>query len=126
IGRRAFVGKIRKNLPELVEHLPDLPHKLHTIIDDAARGRLEIKWRSKELEMLRKQLRYNQRNTISAISGGAMLLSGTLVLIFGSGSLLPVSLATALGIGLGAGGGFLLIKSWFDITDKKAVSRYKL
>jgi hypothetical protein len=55
-----------------------------------------------------------------------MLLSGTLVLIFGSGSLLPVSLATALGIGLGAGGGFLLIKSWFDITDKKAVSRYKL
>jgi ubiquinone biosynthesis protein len=114
IGRRAFVAKLKKNLPGLAEHLPDLPQKLHKIVDDAASGRLEIRWRSDELRMLGKQLRRNHRNTVSAITGGAMLLSGSLLLVFGSGGLLPVTLATALGTGLGTGGGFLLLKSWFD------------
>jgi ubiquinone biosynthesis protein len=114
IGRRAFVGKLQKNLPELAEHLPDLPHKLHKIIDDTASGRLEIKWKSEELGRLRKQLRHNHRNTVSAITGGTMLLSGSLLLVFGNGGLLPLTLATTLGVGLAIGGGFLLLKSWFD------------
>jgi ubiquinone biosynthesis protein len=114
IGRRAFVGKIRKNLPEILEHLPDLPKKLNKIIDDAASGRIEVRWRSSELDKLSKQLRKNHRNTVSAISGGAMLLSGALLLVFGNGGLLPLTMATALGVSFGAGGGFMLLKSWFD------------
>ncbi|MEW8682952.1 MAG: ubiquinone biosynthesis regulatory protein kinase UbiB [Candidatus Thiodiazotropha endolucinida] len=117
IGRRAFVGKLKQNLPEIAEHLPDLPKKLNKIIDDTASGRLELKWKSDELDMLHKQLRQNHRNTITTIAGGAMLLSGSLLLVFGSGGLLPITLATVLGTGLGAGGGFLLIKGWFDTAD---------
>ncbi|MBW9267691.1 MAG: ubiquinone biosynthesis regulatory protein kinase UbiB [Candidatus Thiodiazotropha sp. (ex. Lucinisca nassula)] len=117
IGRRAFVGKLKQNLPEIAEHLPDLPKKLNKIIDDAASGRLELKWKSDELDMLHKQLRQNHRNTITTIAGGAMLLSGSLLLVFGSGGLLPITLATVLGTGLGAGGCFLLIKGWFDTAD---------
>ncbi|MCU7944551.1 MAG: ubiquinone biosynthesis regulatory protein kinase UbiB [Candidatus Thiodiazotropha sp. (ex Cardiolucina cf. quadrata)] len=117
IGRRAFVGKLKQNLPEIAEHLPDLPKKLNKIIDDAASGRLELKWKSDELDRLHKQLRQNHRNTITTIAGGAMLLSGSLLLVFGSGGLLPITLATVLGTGLGAGGGFLLIKGWFDTAD---------
>ena len=117
VGRRAFVGKLKKNLPEIAEHLPDLPHKLHKIIDDASSGRLEIKWKSDELQLLREQLRHNHRNTVTTVAGGAMLLSGSLLLVFGSGGLLPTTLATALGLGLGAGGGFLLLKSWFDAAS---------
>ncbi|MES9823861.1 MAG: ubiquinone biosynthesis regulatory protein kinase UbiB [Candidatus Thiodiazotropha endolucinida] len=117
IGRRAFVGKLKQNLPEIAEHLPDLPKKLNKIIDDAASGRLVLKWKSDELDMLHKQLRQNHRNTITTIAGGAMLLSGSLLLVFGSGGLLPITLATVLGTGLGAGGGFLLIKGWFDTAD---------
>ncbi|MES9847802.1 MAG: ubiquinone biosynthesis regulatory protein kinase UbiB, partial [Candidatus Thiodiazotropha sp.] len=83
IGRRAFVGKLKQNLPEIAEHLPDLPKKLNKIIDDAASGRLELKWKSDELDMLHKQLRQNHRNTITTIAGGAMLLSGSLLLVFG-------------------------------------------
>ncbi|MEW8507305.1 MAG: ubiquinone biosynthesis regulatory protein kinase UbiB [Candidatus Thiodiazotropha sp.] len=117
IGRRAFVGKLRKNLPEIAEHLPDLPKKLNKIIDEAASGRLELKWKSEELENLRRQLRHNHRNTVATISGSAMLLCGSLLLVFGGGSLLPVALATLLGVGMGAGGGFLLLKSWFNSYD---------
>jgi hypothetical protein len=43
-----------------------------------------------------------------------MLLSGSLLLVFGNGGLLPLTLATTLGVGLATGGGFLLLKSWFD------------
>ncbi|MES9992498.1 MAG: ubiquinone biosynthesis regulatory protein kinase UbiB [Candidatus Thiodiazotropha sp.] len=117
VGRRAFVGKLKKNLPEIAEHLPDLPKKLNKIIDEAASGRLELKWKSEELENLGKQLRRNHRNTIATISGSAMLLSGSLLLVFGSGGLLPLTLATLLGAGLGAWGGFLLLKSWFNSYD---------
>ncbi|MCU7892119.1 MAG: ubiquinone biosynthesis regulatory protein kinase UbiB [Candidatus Thiodiazotropha sp. (ex Ustalcina ferruginea)] len=117
IGRRAFIGKLKKNLPELAEHLPDLPNKLNKIVDEAASGRLELKWKSDELDNLREQLHSNHRNTVTTISGSAMLMSGSLLLVFGSGGLLPVTLATALGVGLGTGGVLLLLKSWLNADD---------
>ncbi|MCU7922663.1 MAG: ubiquinone biosynthesis regulatory protein kinase UbiB [Candidatus Thiodiazotropha sp. (ex Dulcina madagascariensis)] len=118
IGRRAFIGKLRNNLPEIAEHLPDLPKKINKIIDEAATGQLELKWKSDQLDGLREQLHSNHRNTVTSISGGAMLLSGSLLLAFGSGGLLPATLATALGAGLGTGGGFLLLKSWLSASDQ--------
>ncbi|MCU7849681.1 MAG: ubiquinone biosynthesis regulatory protein kinase UbiB [Candidatus Thiodiazotropha sp. (ex Lucinoma kastoroae)] len=117
IGRRAFIGKLKKNLPEIAEHLPDLPNKLNKIIDEAASGRLELKWKSDELDNLREQLHSNHRNTVTTISGSAMLMSSSLLLVFGSGGLLPVTLATALGAGLGIGGVLLLLKSWLNAAD---------
>ncbi|MCU7929672.1 MAG: ubiquinone biosynthesis regulatory protein kinase UbiB [Candidatus Thiodiazotropha sp. (ex Codakia rugifera)] len=117
IGRRAFIGKLKKNLPEIAEHLPDLPNKLNKIIDEAASGRLELKWKSDELDTLREQLHSNHRNTVTTIAGSAMLMSGSLLLVFGSGGLLPVTLATALGAGLGIGGVLLLLKSWLNAAD---------
>ncbi|MCU7878346.1 MAG: ubiquinone biosynthesis regulatory protein kinase UbiB [Candidatus Thiodiazotropha sp. (ex Lucinoma borealis)] len=117
IGQRAFIGKLKKNLPEIAEHLPDLPNKLNKIIDEAASGRLELKWKSDELDNLREQLHSNHRNTVTTISGSAMLMSGSLLLVFGSGGLLPVTLATALGVGLGIGGVLLLLKSWLNAAD---------
>ena len=117
IGRRAFIGKLRKNLPLIAENLPDLPNKLNKIIDDAAAGHLQLQWKSDELESLKKQMQRNHLNTVSTVSGSAMLLSGSLLLVFGTGGLLPVTLATALGFGLGAGGGFLLLKSWFNASS---------
>ncbi|MCU7881382.1 MAG: ubiquinone biosynthesis regulatory protein kinase UbiB [Candidatus Thiodiazotropha sp. (ex Lucinoma aequizonata)] len=117
IGRRAFIGKLKKNLPEIAEHLPDLPNKLNKIIDEAASGRFELKWKSDELDNLREQLHNNHRNTVTTISGSAMLMSSSLLLVFGSGGLLAVTLATALGAGLGIGGVLLLLKSWLNAAD---------
>ncbi|MCG7909605.1 MAG: ubiquinone biosynthesis regulatory protein kinase UbiB, partial [Candidatus Thiodiazotropha taylori] len=104
IGRRAFVGKLRKNLPQIAENLPDLPNKLNKIIDDAAAGKLTLNWESQELQKLRQQMQHNHLNTLTTISGSALLLSGSLLLVFGSGGLIPATLATALGFGLGSGG----------------------
>jgi len=114
IGRRAFIKKLKTNLPTITEHLPDLPVKLNKIIDEAAAGRLEIKWKSEELVKLRKEIRYNHRNIVTIISGSSMLLSGTLLLVFGSGALIPAAAASLIGGGLGIGGGLVLIRGWWS------------
>ena len=114
IGRRAFVKKLKDNLPALTEHLPDLPMKLHKIVDEAASGRLEINWKSEELVKLRREIRNNHRNMIAIISGSTLLLSGTLLVVFGQGDLIPSTVASLLGGGLGIAGGVALIKGWWD------------
>ncbi|MET0029633.1 MAG: ubiquinone biosynthesis regulatory protein kinase UbiB [Candidatus Thiodiazotropha sp.] len=114
IGRRAFLGKLKKNLPLIAENIPDLPIRLNKIIEDAANGQLLIQWQSEELDQLRRQMKRNHQNTLSALSGSALLVSGSLLLVFGAGGLLPVAVASGLGMGLSAGGGLLLLKSWFN------------
>jgi hypothetical protein len=43
-----------------------------------------------------------------------MLLSGSLLLVFGSNDVITTTLASLLGIGLSASGGLLLLKSWLN------------
>jgi ubiquinone biosynthesis protein len=113
IGRRAFFKKLQSNIPGITEHLPDLPVKLNKIIEEASSGRLEVQWKSDELLRLRSEIRHNHRNTVTIISGSALLLSGVLLLIFGSASLLSVTMASLLGGGLGIGGALVLIRGWW-------------
>jgi len=117
IGRRAFVRKLRENLPKLGEQLPDLPVKLNKLIDDAESGRLVVNWRSRELDQIRRQLRTNHRTTVTVVSGSSLLLSGTLLLVFGDGALIPATAATLLGSGLGASGALILLRSWLTPAD---------
>jgi ubiquinone biosynthesis protein len=117
IGREAFFRKMKQNLPKFGEHLPDLPRKLHKVINDAQAGNLEMHWKSDELVRLRRDLSQNHRHTLAAIAGSSMLLSGTLLLVFGSGSLLPAAAATLIGTGLGAGGGILILSSWIASSN---------
>lgn len=114
IGRRAFIKKLKTNLPAITEHLPDLPVKLNKIIEEASSGRLEIQWKSDELLRLRREIKSNHRSTVTIISGSTMLLSGTLLLVFGPGALLPATAASLIGGGLSIGGGLVLIRSWWS------------
>ena len=49
---------------------------------------------------------------VAAVGGGALLLSGTGILVFGPGELLTVALAKVLAAGFCVAGGLLLIASW--------------
>ncbi|MCU7811550.1 MAG: ubiquinone biosynthesis regulatory protein kinase UbiB, partial [Candidatus Thiodiazotropha sp. (ex Notomyrtea botanica)] len=111
-------NKLKKNLPALTEHLPDLPNKLNKIIDEAATRRLAIQWKSDELVRLRREIKSNHRSTVTIISGSTMLLSGTLLLVFGATALIPATAASFIGGGLGIGGGLVLIRGWWDSERK--------
>ncbi|MES9906248.1 MAG: ubiquinone biosynthesis regulatory protein kinase UbiB, partial [Sedimenticola sp.] len=91
VGPKAFARKLKKNLPQIAEHAADMPVIAHKVLQDAAEGRLELKWRSEELEHLRRDLKENQRQTVATISGGAMLISGCLMLTLGPSVLLPAA-----------------------------------
>ncbi|MCB1867560.1 MAG: ubiquinone biosynthesis regulatory protein kinase UbiB [Gammaproteobacteria bacterium] len=112
VGPKAFSRKLRKNLPKMAEHAADMPLLLHKVLNDAAEHRLELNWKSEELGLLRKELKESTRNTIAALSGGSMLISGALLLTLGPSILLPASVVTGAGIGLSSAGGLLLIHSW--------------
>ena len=112
VGPKAFTRKLKKNLPQMTEYAADMPILLHKVLLDASEGRLEFNWKSEELEKLRKDARRHQRILLAAISGGTMLLSGTLLLLLGPGQLLSATAVTTAGLGLSAVGGLTLLRSW--------------
>ncbi len=114
VGPKAFARKLRKNLPTITEHAADMPLLLHRVLRDAAEGRLEVNWKSEELSRLRKELRENHRITVSTISGGTMLISGTLLLTLGPSILLSATVTTTAGIALAGTGGLILLQSWLS------------
>ncbi len=111
VGPKAFTRKLRKNLPLMTEHAADMPILLHRVLSDASAGKLKLQWQSDELEDLHQTLRENHQNTVSAISGGAMLISGSLLLSLGPSLFLNTALVTTTGIVLGVGGVVLLLRA---------------
>lgn len=112
VGPRAFTRKLKKNLPQMTEYAADMPVLLHKVLLDAAEGRLELNWKSAELERLRQDNRRHQRHLLTAISGGSLLLAGTLMLLLGPGQLLSASVVTSTGLGLSGLGGLALLRTW--------------
>ncbi|TVO76881.1 ubiquinone biosynthesis regulatory protein kinase UbiB [Sedimenticola selenatireducens] len=112
VGPKAFTRKLKKNLPKMTEYAADMPILLHKVLVDASEGRLELNWKSEELEKLRADSKKHQRNLIGTISGGTLLITGTLTLLLGPGQLLSAAVVTTAGIGLTAVGGLTLLRSW--------------
>ncbi len=81
VGARAFFGRMRRSLPEWGEHLPEIPGLLHRTLQQASEGKLVVQWRSPELESLRQQMRRNTRRMLSAVLGGALLISASVVFV---------------------------------------------
>ena len=104
VGPKAFARRVKQNLPIMSETLPDLPLLVHKVFKDAAEGNLEINWKSEELNQLRNDVKRNHRQTLSAITGGSLLVSASLLYTLG-GTLLATSIA---GAGAGVGGLILL------------------
>ncbi|MES9900439.1 MAG: ubiquinone biosynthesis regulatory protein kinase UbiB [Sedimenticola sp.] len=111
VGPKAFARKLKKNLPQMTEHAADMPLLAHKVLSDAANGRLELKWQSDELEKLRRDLLQSRQQTVASISGGAMLISGCLMLTLGPSVLLPATIVTVAGIGLAVTGGLVLVNT---------------
>ncbi|MGD8617080.1 MAG: ubiquinone biosynthesis regulatory protein kinase UbiB [Gammaproteobacteria bacterium] len=93
VGARAFAGRLRHSLPEWSERLPELPALLHRALQDGVQGKLRVKWESRELDKLRRQLRQSSQRTLSAIVGSAFLISSAV--IYGLDGLAPTVVAGA-------------------------------
>jgi len=118
LGIRALARGMRKNLPYIAEHLPDLPQLAFKALDRIANDELRVELRSKQLDALKHEIRSANRRSIRAIIGGSFVISASIILgldgiapiMVGGGQLLvPLASAALLIPGI-----YLLISSYFD------------
>ncbi len=79
VGARALTEGFKKNLPYIVEHLPNIPQLTYKALDKLANDKLEIEWKSKQLDEIKQEIRKANRRSIKAISGASLLLSAVLI-----------------------------------------------
>jgi ubiquinone biosynthesis protein len=113
VGPKAFARRLKNNLPKMTEYAADMPILLHKFLNDAAEGKLELVIKSDELTKLRQESRDSNRKITYTISGGSMLIAGSMLLTLGPSILLPASFTVAAGGALSAIGGLILIQSWW-------------
>jgi ubiquinone biosynthesis protein len=64
LGTRALIKGIKKNLPFIAEHLPDLPQLAFKALDQVANGKLEVEIRSRQIDELKREIRRANRSNI--------------------------------------------------------------
>ncbi|MCK4742549.1 MAG: ubiquinone biosynthesis regulatory protein kinase UbiB [Sulfuriflexus sp.] len=116
IGWRGLVKSLKQNAPLMAEKLPEIPLLFHDVLEKANNGTLEIEWKSKELEKLRKDLRRSSRRNYATITGAAMLISAAILLGLDGRAPTIIFDAPLLSWILGGIGGIILIGAW--PTDK--------
>lgn len=104
VGPKAFARRVKQNLPLLSEQLPELPLLVHKVFKDASEGRLQINFKSDELIQLRKEVQQNHKQTLSAVTAGALFISSSVLYTLGS-----TAIATTIAGGGAAVGSLIFI-----------------
>jgi len=117
LGMRALVKGMKKNLPFIAEHLPDLPQLAFKALDRIANDELRVELRSQQIDELKNEIRRANRRNIRAIIGGSCVISASIIvgldgiapiMIGGGGLLVPLASAALLIPGL-----YLLLSSYY-------------
>ena len=103
VGPRAFLRRLKENAPQMSEELPEVPHLAYKVLSQAAEGKLTVNWKSRDLRLLRRELKREQQRTRLVVAGGALLVAGVLLGGVGTPLLGPALLPWATG-GLGLAG----------------------
>lgn len=79
LGVRALVKGLKKNLPYIAENLPDLPQLAFKTLHKIANDELQVEFKSKQLELLQKEIRQSNARNIRAIIGGSFVISASII-----------------------------------------------
>ena len=108
VGPKAFVRRVKETLPQLSEDLPEVPLLAHRVLRKAAEGKLEIKWKSDQLDEIRKEIRIGNRRTQTTITGATLVITGVLT----AGLLTSEIGFNPLWLSAGLSGLGLLLRAW--------------
>ena len=115
---RALVMGMKKNLPFIAEHLPDLPQLVFKALDRIANDEVRQESRSQQIDELKQEIQRGNRRSIRAVIGASFVISASIIvsldglapIMVGTGQLLvPLASAALLIPGL-----YLLISSYLD------------
>lgn len=79
VGLRGLYKGTRKNIPYWVDRLPEIPNKLVDLIERAKEGKLQIEWKSSDLERIRNEIRTDNKRKILAIIASAFVISAAVI-----------------------------------------------
>ncbi len=80
LGLRALFRGLRKNLPYIAEHLPDLPQLGYQALQRIANDELRVELRAPQLEALKQEIRRANRRSLRAIIGGSLVISASIII----------------------------------------------
>ena len=118
MGMRALVKGMKKNLPYIAEHLPDLPQLAIKALQRIANDELRLELRPHQINELKQEIQRANRRSIRAVIGASCVISASIIVsldglapvMIGSGQfLVPLASAALLIPGL-----YLLISSYYD------------
>ena len=79
MGLKAMTKGMKNNLPFLAEHLPDLPKLAFKTLDKLANDKLQIEYKSPQLDQIKQEIQKANRRTIKAVTGGSLLISAAII-----------------------------------------------
>lgn len=109
IGPLALLRGIRDNAHEWTDIIPKLPVLIYETLQETHAAQHENKKLAAEIRSLREDLRAQSQNRSGSLLGGALLISGALILALDTLYVLNLPM---LGVILGGSGLFALLMSW--------------
>ncbi|MFT4256462.1 MAG: ubiquinone biosynthesis regulatory protein kinase UbiB [Pseudoxanthomonas sp.] len=107
----SVLRELRKRLPEIMTHTPEMPRLVHGWLKQQVEGRHELAMRSQDLTELTQSLRNLQRRAVYAILGSALLIVATVLYGLDAGGPRLWAIPAAAWIA-GIGGLWALIAAW--------------
>jgi ubiquinone biosynthesis protein len=118
LGGRAFVNRLKAQVPQWGEKLPELPSLIFDVLHQAKHGALEFKGQREGLAQIQQEIRRANQRTFFAIIGSALLISAALLM--GLDGYAPARMAYGLPVeswALGLLGAALLLGNWPNGRD---------
>ncbi len=75
VGVRRLFREAKRQFPELVEHIPEMPLLIYRVLDQIDQGRVSIDWQSDQHEALRRSLEQANRRSLMAILAATLTLA---------------------------------------------------
>ena len=80
LGTRALIRGLKRNLPYIAEHLPDLPQLAFNALDRIANEELKVELHSRQIDELKQEVRRASRRNIRALIGASFIVSASIIL----------------------------------------------
>jgi ubiquinone biosynthesis protein len=105
------VQELRKRLPEIMTHAPDMPRLVHAWLKQQVEGKHELAMRSHDLNELSQTMKGMQRRIVAAILGTGLLIVAAVLYGFEAGgpSILAIPASSWIA---GLGGLWALLAAW--------------
>ena len=110
VGPRAFVKTVQDRSPHWLMQLPQLPDLVFETLEMVRREKLQVKWRSDQLDHIHETIRRTNRRNFFAILGAGLLISAAILKLSDG---LPLYAGAPLVVWLAAGLGLIaLLRAW--------------